>query len=300
MTEVNPFKKRSILAYRKKKGLCQLCGAFLADEDHICHENYVKTDMREETIPESEIVQVPESEDLEKIKEDARISTIKSYRDRKDLCINCGKEKHDGECEESYEKSDMRDDEEKEVDPRTVITPKLKDRSLFDQLRTEEVNKIFLQNSDDPFFQLKKTYDIRTARPFILIDLTPLKTGQKIEASYIQYMVSRYKTHIIFAIGDLAEIYTFRDAEKLRKTLSFCPIRNIADQNIVDHLCQCTRFFGFPTRYLTYCMLHGIKCTAFLPEALDVESLPCDMVVLGPGKNVSLDTVKRNVVSWRL
>lgn len=302
MSEVNPFKKRSVIAYRKKKNLCLLCGTSEEGKEHTCIENYIKADMRGETIPESDVVETHIEEDLEKIKEEARISTIKSYRDRKGLCIECGRvesqEEHD--CIPNFDKSDMREESEIDNDPRTIITPKFKDRSIFEQLRTEEINKIFLQNSEDPFFSLEKKYDIRTARPFILLDLTPLATGQKIDASYIQYMVSRYKTHIIYAIGDLSEIYTFRDAEKLRKTLSFCPIRNIADQNIVDHLCQCTRFFGFPSRYLTYCMLHDIKCTVFLPHELDVKSLPCDIVVLDNGKNVSLDTVKRNVISWRI
>ena len=50
---------------------------------------------------------------------DSRIKTIISYRKKKELCLFCGNNPHDGtDCNEDYTASDLRPEEEKQEDPR--------------------------------------------------------------------------------------------------------------------------------------------------------------------------------------
>ena len=180
----SPAKLRSIKGFRKKKGLCEKCGRFPStDTSHTCLENWIKSDMRDEELPQEVYdynnnknigIQITIESDKEReMREQAKLTTIKSYREKKDLCLRCGKIPTDAcgdeNCKECYDKSDMRTEEEKEKDPRTIITPQKKEVSLIDQLKTEELNKQYMSVSDEPFFEIKKTQDIVCMRPYIMI-----------------------------------------------------------------------------------------------------------------------------------
>jgi ribosomal protein S27AE len=90
VSEKNSIKaKKSVaLRWRKSKKLCLRCGTEIHEGD--CIENYEKVDLR--NIDNSNI----QSEtDFNK-----RKKTILNYRRKKDLCLRCGKDKHEDQCDE--------------------------------------------------------------------------------------------------------------------------------------------------------------------------------------------------------
>jgi len=241
---------------------------------------------------------VVETPTPKEVKENASKKTIQSYRDRKNLCLICGKDKHDNDCEETYEHADMRSDDERNADPRTVITPKKKDISILDEMTNKVINKAYLERSSDEFMKLRPSLDIAAPRPFIVIDINVSDCGQKFDVSFLEYMNHKHN-FIIFLLGDPSTIYSFSELERIKKLIGMCPIRNLLDQNIVNHLHGCKRFFGFPSQYSTYCIVHSIPLTVFFKNEENF-TLPCNIVEVETDKNVDIELVKRNVLSWRV
>jgi hypothetical protein len=323
MPEVSKMKKSQITAYRRKKGVCLQCGRFEPEEVHACLVNYVKADMRGVELTDSDIFEVimlnqdteikleDPAEDItddyvetpEKAlpELDVRIKTILSYRKRKGLCAYCGKNPHEDDCNEDYTETDLRNDEEKTVEPRTVKTPKKKEPTVLEKLETDEMNKRFLEGQKDPFYKIDKTVDIHTQRPFIMIDITPSDNGQLITFEYVNYIARKYKNKIVFLLGDPTKVWTFTQNRTLEGLHNVSLLRNTIDQNIVNHLHVAKRFFGFPSRYVTYCMTRELPTTTFLNnEEGEFDFLSCDIVSIKDNENVTIETVKRNVVTWRL
>ena len=323
-------KERMTIAWRKRKDLCELCGRFLASESHECLENYVKADMRKEELAKKNIVvnaEIPTIIDEVKIadkieieeqnpdkqeddRKDKRKKTIEAYRRKKNLCIRCGKDFnndrlegcdcHNYECEKNYEKSDMRPTEEKKEDPRTIETPREKLTTIQDEMVRENINKKFIKSSLNPFMHLEPTDNVKVlkGRPFILIDFHPSSNNQIITFEYLDYMRQKYKNYRICIIGDVTQIFTAIQVSNMKKFPNVYSLDNLMDQNIVDHLCACSRFFGFPSDYLTYCMTRGVNCTTFVKVAgLDI---PCTIVSVDPNENVDLAIVARNTASYKL
>lgn len=326
MPEVSNRKKSQVMAYRRKKDLCTECGGYEPTMAHTCNVNYVKADTRGIGISNDDIFEVKEvtfdipdepvvleEDPAEDITDDwvetperalpeldVRIKTILSYRKRKELCAYCGKCQHTGQCEEDYTASDLRSDEEKREDPRTVVTPKSKESTVLEEMETEVVNDDFLKRINDPFYQLDKTVDIHTTRPFIIIDITPSDTDQRMTFDYINYVARRHKNLIIYLVGNPSKVFTFFENRTLDGLYNVSLLRNTIDQNIVNHLHAAKRFFGFPSRYVTYCMTRNLECTTFLDNSNDEFDLPCDIVSIKDDENVTIEIVKRNVLSWRL
>ena len=324
-------KQRMIIQWRKRKNLCELCGRFLADEEHECLENYVKADMRYEDLPKHEIVvelskspvsfeeevnvtdkvEIQEVDpDKQKDIRDRRKETIITYRKKKNLCIVCGKafnndrleggDCHNYDCEPNYEKSDMRTDEEKEKDPRIVETPREKTTTIQEEIARDRINKTFIQSSPNPLMHLEPTDNVKVLklRQFIMIDLRPSNNGQLITFEYLEFMHRKFKKYFIYTIGDASQVYTALEIMNLKKFANVYSLDNMMDQNIVDHLHACIRFFGFPSEYLTYCMTRGIKCTTFVKNTnMDI---PCTMISVDDTENVDLSIVSRNTAACRL
>lgn len=296
-------KQTMVIAYRKKKNLCAECGRYDKDDQkHECLENYVKADMRgidlkpEDIVGNEDNIETPEKA-LPEI--DTRIKTIISYRKRKNLCTICGKDVHEGtDCEEDYTESDTRDEKEKQEDPRTVKTPKEQSSSILEDMQQEKVNEVFLKNASD-FYNLVPQNNAVSNRPYIVIDLSQSDHGQRFDYDYVEYMSRRHKNMIVYVLGDIGSVFSYSDCMKISKDLkNVCPITNLLDQNIVNYLGGCKRFFGFPSKYMVYCMTRDIQCTTFCDsEELDV---PCNVVVLPNDQNVSLDLAKQNVLAWRV
>jgi len=306
---ISGYRIRSMLAYRRKNNLCQKCGAFLETETHTCIENYIKTDMRGIEITKDDPLVVTNSQEttdsLEKFKENAKRKTLYSFRLKKDLCPRCGMDFtplcREQKCEENYETSDRRNIEKKEEDPRTIITPKKKETSILDLMEVDVLNKEYLKNVDDDFLKLVSTVSPTSicSRPYIIIDINPSEFDQRIEFSYINFMVKKYTGYVIFLLGDPLKIFSYSDILKLRKMIRLCPIRNLLDQNLINHICGCKRFFGFPSKYSTYCLLRSIPLTLFFKNSEGYQ-LNCSMVSIDQDQNVDIELVKRNVISWRV
>lgn len=314
MKEVSMPKKRTITSFRRKKNLCELCGCVESDVDHICYENYVKVDMREVELSEDDVIEihnndeeetnVVEIEDEVSINDEVnanKVKTIVSYRQRKNLCLLCGTVDIgvDHECVEDYSEADRRSYELKKEDPRTVITPKEKIQTIEEKQAVQSINYEFINNHPDDYFRLTKTEDIQSLRKFIIIDINKSETGQKFSVDYLKFMSSKHKNYIIYVIGNIDELYSFKEANDLKKLSNFCPIKNVLDQNIVNHIHGCVRYFGFPSKNVTYCMCYNIPCTTFFDNSEELE-LPCNIVNVKSDEDITLDHVKLNVLTWKL
>jgi hypothetical protein len=312
MPEVSNRKKTQIEAYRKKKNLCLKCGRFEDGKEHICYVNYVKSDMRGVALDKDNMIETihPNDQDINSdveevvdepniVELDRKIRTIKSYREKKGLCEKCGQDAHDGECSEDFSKSDTRSDDEKKEDPRIVKTPRKKEPTIVEEITTEEFNKEYVELNEDDFFRLNPTEKIATLRPYIIVDIRHSDNGQKMDVGYLKFMTSKYKNMIVYMIGDPEKEFTCLDNNSLKKITNLARIKNITDQNLVNYMHGCCRYFGFPTKQITYCMTRKIPCTVFFDNTEGFD-LPCAVVQLSDDENISLDIVKRNVLSWRI
>jgi hypothetical protein len=287
-------------------------GSLVVDEESIMEVTDVASEDPAEDIDDIENLVEEESEDEEQLEEyvetadralpelDARMKTILSYRKRKGLCAYCGTDNHNGDCEEDYTASDLRSDEEKENDPRTIITPKEQNSTVLEDIETDEINTDFINSIDDPFYKMEETVKIHTQRPYFMIDITQSDNDQKITFEYINYIARKYNTMIIFLIGDPSAVFTFVENRQLEGLRNVSLMTNTLDQNIVNYMYSAKRFFGFPSRYITYCMCYGLKCTTFMDDTKEEFDVPCDIVTLKEDENVTIETIKRNVLSWRL
>jgi hypothetical protein len=327
MPEVSVAKKRSITAFRRKFELCEQCGCVEKDLPHVCYENYVKADMTKEDLKKSDVIsttRVGISED-EKINEDlivetndvseeekkdqeaksleltSKIKTVISYRGRKSLCLSCGKVDQgiEHECVEDYEQADMRSEEEKDEDPRTIHTPKEQKQTISEQEKVAAINEEFLKNTLNPMFELSKTQALTIQRDYIMLDLTKSPTGQKFDVGYIEYMSHKYKNMIIFIIGDIEKIYTYKELIMIKKIANVCPIVNLMKQNIINYLHGCKHLFSFPSDYITYCMVHDINATVFFDNSSKY-TLPCGIVDIPTNMDVDRVVVAKNAVAWRV
>jgi hypothetical protein len=306
MPSISIYRVRSIVSYRRKKGLCGSCGAFPSGQQHKCIENYIKTDMVGVEIDKNDPYVVCDgdaniSNYTDKIKEEVRRKTVVSYREKKNLCLRCGNDITDlcnqTSCEENYDIADRR--QNKEEDPRTIITPKKKEPSILDSMQLNILNKEYLKYSNDEFLKIEPTNIMVAVRNFIIIDINHSEFNQRIDFSYVNFMIRKHCNYIIYLLGDPIKIFPYSDILKLRKMVGVCLIRNVLDQNIVNHICGCKRFFGFPSRYSTYCMLHKIPVTIFFKNDEGFE-LPCNTVNLDKNQNVDIELIKKNIVSWRI
>jgi len=229
------------------------------------------------------------------------IKTVISYRDRKGLCIKCGKVDAGVEhtCVEDYTHADMRTEEEKESDDRTIKTPKEQKLTITEQDKQNHINKAILDADLNPMFKLGKSQDLTIQRDYIMIDLSKSATGQKFDVGYIEYMSHKYKNMIIFIIGDLDNTYTFKELTIIKKIANVCPIVNLMRQNIVNYLHGCKRFFGFPSDYITYCMIHNLPATVFFDNSQNFD-LPCNIVDIKNNYDVDRVIVAQNVLAWKM
>jgi len=279
--------KQMIKIHRRKKNLCEDCGRFSSDIDHECVENYVKSDMR------GEDVAVMTKDD------DKRIKTIKSYREKKDLCLFCGTDKHTEDCTPDYSATDLRTDEEKKSDPRTVRTPKDKQDTITRTLFDDEVNKQFIESTDNNFLKLEANQEVQSLRPYIILDLTRSDNGQIIGFDFLQFMARKHNSYIIFLLGDPALIYTAMEMVLFKKLVNICCITNMMDQNIANYLTSCVRFFGYPSDYATYCMMRGINSTVYMDNEPNFD-LPCTIVDVKNDENITVKMASRDISCWKV
>jgi len=223
---------------------------------------------------------------------------IKSYRQRKNLCLLCGKLPHYGPCEENYIKSDMRSKEEIERDRRIIVTPKARFPTITDTMINEKAKEEFLKITKNPLLKMSKTEPVPFVKKYIIIDIRSCN-NHRLDFSYIKFMSKRYPTINIFLLGNIKESFIAKDLLIFKKLLNLKTVPNLVNQYIVNLLHGCERFFGFPSDYALYCILNDIKCTIFLNNEDDY-TLPCDIIKLDKEQNVDIELVKSNVLTWRI
>jgi len=300
--DINPYKIRSVKGFRRKKGLCPLCGKFKIDDIHECIENYIKTDMTSDDIPKDQ--QVSSEEKMKELTEDARIKTVLNYRFKKDLCKRCGRTPTDDclkeVCIENYDKSDNREIESQIDDPRTIITPRKKDISILDVVMSDISNKEIIENTNDSFLKLVGKMNPNYLMPYIIVDIS-VRGNNKIDYSFIEFLNKKYK-FIICLLGDITKFFTIKQCGDVKKLPGVIEIKNLLDQNIVDHLTYCKHYFGFTSKYSEYCITRKIPITLFVID--DIKNYKLNghntIIKINENDNVDINTIKRNISSWRI
>lgn len=232
-------KQRIILRWRKEKNLCLFCGIDKHEGD--CKKDFSKVDLRQNNLSRTLI-----SIDFNKKK-----NTILHYRKKKNLCISCGLDKHQGTCTETFEKSDMRSQQQKEIDPRTILTPK-KDKI---QIEVEEIDKslVDLVKQNDPIYN----------RQYILLDLTDSNKGYRIEFSAVRYLSTTFKDLILLYYGSFDSHFIMEEIWKLKKLVNVHEIKIVTDQGMIDLIWKCNRFFSYKSKFTTYALHHNIPIYLF-------------------------------------
>jgi len=232
-------KQRIILRWRKEKNLCFHCG--LDKHEGVCKVNFSKVDLRQNNLSPAKL-----TTDFNKKK-----NTVLHYRRKKNLCISCGLDKHQGICIETFEKSDMRSQQQKEIDPRTILTPK-KDKI---QIEVEEVDKslVDLVKQNDPIYN----------RQYVLLDLTDSNKGYRIEFSTLRYLSITFKDLILLCYGTFDSHFNVEDVWKIKKLVNVHEIKVVTDQGMVDLIWKCNRFFSYKSKFTIYALHHNIPIYLF-------------------------------------
>jgi len=225
--------------HRRNKNLCIRCG--LDPHDGECIEVYTKSDMRIDDTKEIKII------DLERKKK-----TIISYRKKKNLCVRCGKEPHNGLCIESYDKSDTRNDDEKSNRPAIISTSN-------GHIMEDDVKNIGEQ------VNLMKSYQkIILQRDFIVVNLAPSTHGNIIEYSCLNQLSKRFKDYIICTIGFIDKVFTVSEAMQIHKFTNVMEIKSLNEDDIASYIVSCKKLFTYPdVKYFGLCLMHRIPIYQF-------------------------------------
>lgn len=274
--------KGVIQYHRRKKNLCQKCGTVEEGVEHDCIEDYSKADRRSEKKNNQD-------------NQEKRKKTIQNYRWKKGLCEFCGQEQHDGDCVEDYSQTDLR---EEKTELKTISTPKYENNSILQKLLDEKVNKIFVSETQDPFFQLKSQTEINQEN-YIAIDITP-EREHKIAIDFIEFLNNKYKSSIIYLFGEPEKVFSCYDSAKLRKTPGLSFKSNISDLEKINYLSKCKRLFSLPSKYCVWCMINNIPVTVFTEEENQFDSSVCRFVTIDKSEIVDLDAIKRTTLSYKV
>jgi hypothetical protein len=235
------LKRAVITGHRRRKGLCIRCGKNPHDGD--CIEIYETSDTRNEEKSEEKNLDLRRKKDV-----------IIIYRKKKLLCIRCGREHHNGSCEETYEIADNRTDEERRDRPATIPTPKFKPIGIIEAIDT--------QKNKDISIKLQKTIDIKLHRDYIALSILKSEHDNIVEFSCLNMLSRKYKDYIICIIGDIDKNFTYSEILRIKKMVNIRRISN-DQQDIINHLYGCKILYSFRNDYTDYCQKYGIKVYVF-------------------------------------
>ena len=221
---------------------------------------------------------------------------IKGWRRRKNLCISCGKDLHDGECDPDYTKVDMRESDlpEKELNQdkrkETIISYRRKkelcircgkdihegpceENFVQSDMRTEEekekdpriisIPKKQEDYIEEPEINLDATEETKYIRKFILFDITEGPKGERFDYSDLRYICKKYQDYIVCVIGNLDEMFPYAQVLELRKITNLMQLNCLTDQDIVNHIWSCKYFISFKSRFTIYASYHERNCLEF-------------------------------------
>jgi hypothetical protein len=245
--EKNELSNRSrisvISGHRRRMVLCIKCGKDIHDGE--CIENYTKADCRENNAIDK------------KPATNRKKETVISYRKRKGLCTKCGHDLHDGDgCLETYEVADNRDEDIKRERPSTIQSPKFKPVTILDDI----------ERTKDLRIDLEPTETIKLQRDFIVVDIRPSSTDNRVEFSCLEQLSKKFKDYIICIIGDSQKTFAYSDFLKMKRFVNIHEIQNQTEQTIVNYVCSSKKYFGFDDRYTSLCLKKNISFYVFQPN----------------------------------
>ena len=197
-----------------------------------------------------------------------RKSMAINYRTKKNICVRCGKALHEGWCDENYEKNDYRS---------------TKDKAPKSKLSTEELtitdNSLELKDSvtmNDSFdskiteFDTEKAkidVELKIAKKFILIDISPPQTGEKFNADFINFYAKQYKEYITVLTGNISFYDGFFKTVGIEQEINVSSaLLHANKKDMIAHLNACKLFISFHSEYVKYCASNEINCIYFKGE----------------------------------
>lgn len=242
------LKKIVVQRHRKNKNLCLRCGKELHDGD--CVEDYTKADMRDSTIKKEQEEQIKR----ETIITPRKKTTIIHYREEKQLCVRCGKELHDGDCEEDYTKSDNRTDEEKQFRPAIITAPSRPTQE--DARKNTQI--------DNDILSLEPNKKIKFYRDYIVINLSRSAINDyQIQLSAIIQLSTRLKDYILVLIGNVDNYFSYLDALKLQTLTNIHNVRFCTKQDMINYISGCRKYLSYYDDYIEYCKKKNIPYFEF-------------------------------------
>ena len=238
------LKKAVIVRHRKNKNLCLRCGLDITDNciALTCIENYDKTDNR---VVEKEKQIITESE--------RKRNTILYYRKEKMLCLKCGKELHEGDCVENFERSDNRPDTDKQYRPAIIKTPKTEKSFIIDTINS----------NNKPLILLSKTEDLYLPRPTLMISLEKSSNGNIIEYSCINQLSKKFQDHILLLIGNAEKYFAYSDFLKMKKLINIIHAGTPSKQVCINYLYAVKKYFSYENEYVDYCRRNKLNYYQF-------------------------------------
>ena len=234
-----------------------------------------------------------------------KMAVIMGHRKRLGLCIKCGKEIHEGECIEIYDKADNRKNETEKITDSTrkkytVISYRRRKNfcikcgkeihegeciEIYDQVdnRPKEIQIEKPIITLAPKFKattilndIKRTKkfrislepdkEIKLQRKFIVLDIRPSSTGKKIEFSCLQQLSVKFFDYIICIAGRINQWFVYSDELRIKKLINIHELSNQTEQEIVNYICSSCKYFGFDDRYTELCLLKKIPFYTFMSD----------------------------------
>lgn len=232
-----------------------------------------------------------------------KINAIVRHRKLKGLCPKCGLDKHDGECIENYEKSDMRDHIHNNINTtiqskkkiETIISyrkrknlclkcgheihsgdcienyEKSDNRSIEEQksrpatiTTKKQSNKSILQKIEsNDIIVQKPTKEIKLFRDFVIIDIKHSQLDKIIEWGAILQISSKYQNTITFVYGDILKEYNVLVYNSLRKQPQIQMLSCINEEEYINYIASCKEFYSYPSKYTSFSILQGVNTVIF-------------------------------------
>jgi len=231
------------------------------------------------------------SESTEAKKLRMKKAVIIRHRKRQKVCERCGMDPHDGDCIESYIKSDMRNIP---IEPKTLDLKRKKDTILSYRRKKglcegcgmephkqpchesyeKADNRSIEAKKDRPAtvptpkdkgtsiiehmnyrkeiqVAIKPNQKIKLQRPFIVVNLFKSNKGNIVEFSCLCQLARKFQNHIICVIGKVEKHFPYSDVMKINKIPNIVEIKPCTEKNIVNHICSATKVFMFPSKIYT-------------------------------------------------
>ena len=225
-----------------------------------------------------------------------RKNVIHRWRRKKNLCLNCGQDPHEGECDAVWVKSDMREPSEKKevnIDKKkeTILNYRKKKllclrcgqmvhagpceenydqsdmRSLTEKqgdprtVLTPKKKEVVTLEKVTTNINLEKRNDMKYNRPYVFVDVQSHMDGYRIDFNCLRYLTKKYNDFIVCVFGDIERIYPYAQVLLLKRIANLHHVSTkIGPQLIVDHLWGCHTFISYKSNYTSYCKINGINC----------------------------------------